>query len=791
MKSPTDPTPRWTPLVLAVFVFSVYWATFLGRLRTIDEIAIFAVTESLVKHSSLSANQIAWVYHPGGENLIFPGPSGDLYSHKGVFTSLLAAPLFWLALHSSSVGLVHASLLVNPALSASMAAMTHQLALRLGFSSRAGVATALSLSLGSLVWPYAQTLFTETGVAFLWLSALYLLIPSRNRPRRVLWVSLAGGLVGLSASASIAAAVMGPLMLGYLALHLTRTPRSGGSGEQPGRDLEQKAPAEGRRPVWHCLFAFSAAFFAMLFLVQWLNYLRYGHWLSTGYALQSETLRLEGAGLAFFGLVASPYRGVIWYVPLVLALPPGLWWLSRRRPLEASLCFATLLAWLILFSTWTAWWGGVNWGPRYLVPLMPLLFLGLAPVWEKALSRAAPAGWRLAFFGLAGLSGLVQLVAVFTDYVPYEYQYWLDYGPALTSRASLGSLPILYHPHLSPLWLQTKDFFRGKIDLAWWNSGSSDRLAMGVCLLAVLASGAALVHYSLPAIPNHRLSRAGKGGEVILALAGAALAFGWTLPRAAAARTSVDFRSLIEIIQRHARADDAVLHMLPYDYGDFANIYKLDLPVYGLPGRELELRAGEADLLERITRRHSTLWMLSTGSAVADPENAVDRWLVLNTFKALHRYEGQVRFSVFSVLQSDLPAPRSHGDLLGNAVRLVSSQLPQIEYGPGQIVPLLLTWEAVAPPAQDATVFIHLVDSSGSILAQRDVRPLDGYLPAPMWSAGQQVADRYGLLLPPDAPPGAYSLYAGMYDSITGQRLRVTPSRTDDRILIGSLLIVP
>jgi hypothetical protein len=68
---------------------------------------------------------------------------------------------------------------------------------------------------------------------------------------------------------------------------------------------------------------------------------------------------------------------------------------------------------------------------------------------------------------------------------------------------------------------------------------------------------------------------------------------------------------------------------------------------------------------------------------------------------------------------------------------------------------------------------VQLLSPQGQLVAQRDSQPLDGFHPTSAWRPGQEITDRYGLLLPDKLPSGAYQLVVGMYDGETGQRLQV------------------
>lgn len=139
---------------------------------------------------------------------------------------------------------------------------------------------------------------------------------------------------------------------------------------------------------------------------------------------------------------------------------------------------------------------------------------------------------------------------------------------------------------------------------------------------------------------------------------------------------------------------------------------------------------------------------------------------------------------------------------LGDAVELLGYDLPSTSsdrdpaqpYRPGETVQLMLYWRAVAPPADDAKVFVHLYDQSGEIVAQKDRRPYYGTRPPYTWSPGEALDDPYTLALPPDLPPGRYTLGLGMYDAITGTRLPVQAGAghtlPDNRILLDTIDVI-
>jgi hypothetical protein len=86
---------------------------------------------------------------------------------------------------------------------------------------------------------------------------------------------------------------------------------------------------------------------------------------------------------------------------------------------------------------------------------------------------------------------------------------------------------------------------------------------------------------------------------------------------------------------------------------------------------------------------------------------------------------------------------------------------------------LRLYWQALGAPTADYTVFVHVLDRGGKIVAQHDGQPLGGALPMRAWSPGEIVADAVSIPMAQTLAPGAYRLIAGLYNAATGARLPV------------------
>ncbi|MCK6626269.1 MAG: glycosyltransferase family 39 protein [Anaerolineae bacterium] len=113
----------------------------------------------------------------------------------------------------------------------------------------------------------------------------------------------------------------------------------------------------------------------------------------------------------------------------------------------------------------------------------------------------------------------------------------------------------------------------------------------------------------------------------------------------------------------------------------------------------------------------------------------------------------------------------------GNQITLLGFTMTrdedQIVNRKSKIVNLKLYWRADSPPSTDYTVFIHLLDSTGKLIAQFDQPPAAGAYPTHLWDPGEIIADEHHLT---DLPAGRYTLHIGLYNPATGERLAVAGS---------------
>jgi hypothetical protein len=79
-------------------------------------------------------------------------------------------------------------------------------------------------------------------------------------------------------------------------------------------------------------------------------------------------------------------------------------------------------------------------------------------------------------------------------------------------------------------------------------------------------------------------------------------------------------------------------------------------------------------------------------------------------------------------------------------------------------------WQVNEPPPDDVTIFVHILDANGQLIAQADGDPLAGSYPFSQWPKDSTVRDVRSI----DAKGSGLSVQAGVYNRASGERLKAT-----------------
>jgi len=157
-------------------------------------------------------------------------------------------------------------------------------------------------------------------------------------------------------------------------------------------------------------------------------------------------------------------------------------------------------------------------------------------------------------------------------------------------------------------------------------------------------------------------------------------------------------------------------------------------------------------------------------------------------------YEGiPCNWCVFRLIDA-VPLTHQTSFALGDLARLVGHEVYPEAATPGEPVYVTLYWQALEQASVDYTVFVHLLDQQGKLVAQSDSQPVGGYYQTTRWQPGDMLGDRHQVLVPPDQPPGEYRLAVGVYYWQTMERLPVFDQDGtrlgDDCVLLAEPVVV-
>ena len=224
-----------------------------------------------------------------------------------------------------------------------------------GIAAGSGGLVAVSFALGTLAGGLAATMFDQVTAAALGFAAFAL--AWRGNPGR------AGLLAGMAVTVEYQAALIAAALAAYVLF---------------ARSDHRHRYLLGLVPGAAALALYDRAAFGSPFHVSY-------RYVANLYARRQHS--------GFFG-ISSPHwhtiqtvlvgdRGLLVASPVVLAAGGGLLLLARRYRWEAATCAAVTLCYLALEFSYFLPYGGVSPGPRFLIPALPFLALGLAPAFQR------------------------------------------------------------------------------------------------------------------------------------------------------------------------------------------------------------------------------------------------------------------------------------------------------------------------------------------------------------------------------------------------------------------------
>ncbi|GAB4531811.1 MAG: hypothetical protein Kow0063_11520 [Anaerolineae bacterium] len=816
------------PFSITLFLFAVYLFSFSGRFHVMDELAVFSAGYNLTGHGRADINQLIWTNHWTPNPPGVWGVDGNLYTKKPPGISFITASLIGLGRLLPGLNHVHAGLLTNSLVTALTAGLLFVWLADLGFSRTAATLTSLGYGLGTIAWVYARMFWESSLLALAFLVALwavqraiYLVQPRR----RWLWLSVTGVAAAAGLSLRFEAALAIVLIGLFLITSRLIKGRSGRLVDEETastQDSRPTGPGYQESSLVRSLIVFLAPTLLVGLGLLYFNFIRYGSPLETGY---TQEISFQKPWVGAVGLLVSPGRGLFIYAPLMLLLFWGLRpaWRRLARPYLGLLGLMCLGYWLF-YGSWFAWGGAWGWGPRFLLPVLPLLMLFVAgPLEWLCCQEKSGLKSRLMWLAVGILILLslgVNLLGIVVDF--NEHFSRLDSNQDFVFN--WAAFPPLAH------WRILQE---GLVDLIWLQPQAGGlKIEWAVLLPALFLLGAATFNLIVTWWGQGRVADGiseGRGGGLSLGTGAlryahyaialpVAIALTW-LVLAGAARIPLADRQasadlpLLETLAISSQPRDALLVAMPA-FGDVQELSTFlmaylepPLPTYAwIEMGPRALQAAERELIyQSVQAGAARVWLFERWLTPGDATSHAAAHLDQVAFPLWERwFTNSGKLTLYALPDPSQPSPPGVpvGVRFRSGLALVDFSIwhEGLTFAPGEVVRLRLTWQSPAAadlslpdiPAGGITVFAQLLDqgSPPQTLVQNDRLLVDmrdiGRSPL---QPGQTIQQGYGLQLPDALAPGSYPLIVGLYDPTTGQRLPRADGDTADFVYLTDIVI--
>jgi hypothetical protein len=696
-------------LAIFGFLLVIYLLTFSGQFTSVDELALYAKAESLVQDGNLETPQLAFAaYH---------NPVGDIEPGLPV----VASPLYWLAQQFHRLNNIQTVMLLNPLVTAATAGVLFAISRLLGYSKVGSAFAALTFGLATLAWPYARTLYREPLVGFAWTLGLLGFVQWRYWGKSN-WAIIGGIALVLTLAIKVTAIAAIPfIFIAVLARYYKRY--------------------TARRYI----FIGIGVVVAVIILFQVVFTWRFG---SAWDFLDLSGWSVEIAARRFYGQLLSPGKGLLFYMPVVLLTIPGLVLMWRRYRAVALAIALPMLATALAYSSYGSWFGGQSWGPRFLVPAMPLLILALAPLWDETSIR-----WlRPLYIGLVVVSIIIQLGVVTANWWS-GYKPLYDSGPNPEDTAGLDPASI----DISPPIVQLREWASENLDLLWLHTNREGSLEFSAVLfsLLLLILFATIVAWFV--VKRGKVHHAWILLPPFLAVV-IMLAFG---PGA-----TPDYTGLPADQGREISAWSANVDSEPYTLVTMSNEFHIYYYLGFLKGDFTHhwYSPNQTEGFEPILEMSKGDWVsLVLDRVHKDPAlsgKELEWWLNEQLYRAESEWVGDYEEVRYANISSDYWNWREVNMQYGESFLISRYAVNREQFKPGDTVALQLEICRTGPMPAYHHLFTHLVSVSAQVNGHDGPVRFGGTVVLP-WEEGDCLIERRAITIPSETPPGQYDLIVG------------------------------
>jgi hypothetical protein len=542
----------------------------------------------------------------------------------------------------------------------------------------------------------------------------------------------------------------------------------------PWEDLRAKGLKAVAAECWPLVVAFGIGAAVGLAAGAAYNIARYGSPVETSLARRGNLdFQLAYLPVGIYGMLFSTAIGLMWFAPVCLLAPFGaVMGIRGGQARPTALLLGMIALFLLLYGSYFFWWGGTLWGPRYLLPVASCFILLGLPVINGMVQRGGPLWHRLLAWAVLIFSVLTQLAVTLLDFMLVSGQTHRMMKLFTPPGTFAEQLPFYTNVNLMPYPQALRLAAGGNWLVLWAKGGQLDWPVMLGGLVLVALAGCGL--WIALRRPGSRLLRPALAAEGVLcvAFAGVLLAryphsgvpYHMQPPDLPGIGAAADY------LKQQAVSGDGVITLL-YQLESYAwqEYYDSSVPDIGLTVQQ-QLDDNARVKLEHLPDWRRRIWLVSNVTVGANPDNAVERSLAHSAFVGNEMWFENWRVVPYTLVKEDAPLTESGAQFGDQGITLRSySYQPFLDAG--RWINVRLQWQASQPLATNYTVFIHLIDQNGRLVAQQDGQPTAGYAPTSSWGPGLIIDDRHALLLPPGLASGEYQLRIGLYDPATGERL--------------------
>jgi len=349
-------------LFLLVFLVFSTFSSF-SRLGT-NPSSRFMLTKSIVKYQQLSIVEEDVKFYTGIDYAIYDGKN---YSDKPPGISFISVPFYVIGdiLYKTGINLPTNDSYNYPGdgnaffliilfmifINSLAVVVLFDLLHFLKFSKQASLIVSLAFAFATLFWFYSTTLFSHSFTASLLIFTFYFLI------KKNLFTS--GILLGFSILIEYTIGLFLPIFFIYFLIEK--------------KNLKN-------------FFSFYLPVLFFLSILAVYNYLCFGNFFTFSYFYSTfkNTQRFNhpiADGL--YQLTISTWRGLFFYNPILLLSIPGAVILFKKHRNQTILFILTAIVYLVTFSMYSYFTGGLCYGPRQIVPMIPSLILLAVPMFDK------------------------------------------------------------------------------------------------------------------------------------------------------------------------------------------------------------------------------------------------------------------------------------------------------------------------------------------------------------------------------------------------------------------------